>query len=135
MNIMSVCSVSDYDITAISISEYELRQRPQKAYINQTRALLDDFYIGAIIPEFDTVRQLLDWRRHTIRNADYDHIEIGQLKRKPTGRKRKVSIDDFMKHYQRIINNEVTRKELAIELHISLNTVQLLIREIITGSR
>jgi hypothetical protein len=126
---------------------YQMREKPDARDIEETRRLLDDFCVkGVNIPQFPARYLLLQWRRDVIRNAldDYAGIEVSvetptrKVKRKSSGRPRKVTANDFTPYYEQLERAAfgiAEKRVVADKLQVSLATVNVLIRELRHGTR
>lgn len=68
------------------------------------------------------------FERENILERQLEGIVIAKAQGKYKGRK-EVSIPDFDKHYQRYMNREVSKSQLAKELGVSRPTLDKLIKE------
>jgi hypothetical protein len=118
-------SVSSFaDVTRVTVSEYEVQQKPTTNDIRETKALLRDFCITVTIPQFDSLSQLLAWRRNMVAAADYDTVEL------PPINTRKLRLDHFRRYYERYKANTITQRRLLQELGISSTTFYRYINEL-----
>jgi len=149
----------EYSIYANTITAHESQQPPQPIHHKETKILFRDFGIqGVEIPTYNHLYQLLAWRKRVIDIFldDWQNYVSGRKKlivnpisnttisyyEKPhgiiQGRNRKVTIEQFESYYKRIAEAQYhisVKKAVAVELSVSINTINLLIREMRCGSR
>jgi transposase-like protein len=67
----SEADTQDYqDITNVSIDTHTAKSEPQHCHIEETKQLFNDFYVKIdYIPSFETVKELLHWRKSKILQA------------------------------------------------------------------
>jgi len=132
-------------VTNPYMSESECRERPTDGDFDETVEILNDFGSDVEVADvqlFTSKHKLLAWRSQMIDDVLSGKVKTtrkcSKLEKDGRGRPRKATVDDLRPYHQQIKTVKITMSEkraIADSLSISVSTVDLLIREIRTGTR